>query len=99
MFAFANGGVPNAGVFGEAGPEAIMPLGRDGQGRLGVRVAANDNGSGGSTSIVMHNTIQVPPGAKESDGAEFARGFTREMKRQIPDFLKAHNCNPSRRYG
>lgn len=47
MFAFAKG----AGVFAEAGPEAIMPLGRDSQGRLGVRTTAanqnqaNDNGS------------------------------------------------------
>jgi lambda family phage tail tape measure protein len=31
LFAFANGG-----IMGEAGPEAIMPLRRDSQGRLGV---------------------------------------------------------------
>ena len=37
VFAFAKG----AGVFGEAGPEAIMPLTRDAKGRLGVR-ASND---------------------------------------------------------
>ena len=34
LFPMANGGV---GLAGEAGTEAIMPLGRDGQGRLGVR--------------------------------------------------------------
>jgi hypothetical protein len=33
-----------AGLMGEAGPEAIMPLARDSSGRLGVR--ANDNQSG-----------------------------------------------------
>lgn len=32
-----------AGVMGEAGPEAVMPLARDSRGRLGVRTA-NDNG-------------------------------------------------------
>ncbi|CAN5651784.1 hypothetical protein BH10PSE18_BH10PSE18_15290 [soil metagenome] len=36
MFAFAKG----AGVFGEAGPEAIMPLRRGPDGRLGVAAAA-----------------------------------------------------------
>ena len=35
-FMFANGGVPNLGVFGEAGAEAIMPLTRIG-GDLGVK--------------------------------------------------------------
>jgi hypothetical protein len=43
---FARGGLPDLvsratyapmALFGEAGPEAIMPLGRDGSGRLGVR--------------------------------------------------------------
>lgn len=42
LFAFANG----AGVFGEAGPEAIMPLQRGPDGRLGV--AAHGGGSGAS---------------------------------------------------
>lgn len=51
--AFANGGVVSsptffpmangAGLMGEAGPEAVMPLTRDSQGRLGVR-----SGAGGS---------------------------------------------------
>jgi hypothetical protein len=36
------------GVMGEAGPEAIMPLGRDAMGRLGVRAAnAGRGGAGG----------------------------------------------------
>lgn len=37
LFAFAQGGVPNMGVFGEAGSEAIMPLTRTPDGDLGVR--------------------------------------------------------------
>jgi lambda family phage tail tape measure protein len=40
LFPMANG----MGLMGEAGPEAVMPLTRDSQGRLGVR--ANDNRSG-----------------------------------------------------
>ncbi|WP_205927071.1 phage tail length tape measure family protein [Rhizobium sp. P32RR-XVIII] len=50
MFAFAKG----TGLMGEAGPEAIMPLKRDGSGRLGV--AVNDNkGGGGKVEINIIN--------------------------------------------
>lgn len=45
VFPMARGGV---GVMGEAGPEAIMPLGRDQQGRLGVR------GNGGGVTINVY---------------------------------------------
>lgn len=47
LFPFANG----IGLMGEAGPEAIMPLRRDSQGRLGVS-AANQNGAGTTVQIV-----------------------------------------------
>lgn len=58
MVPFAQGGIvrrPTAftfgggrlGVMGEAGPEAIMPLGRDSMGRLGVR--------GGGVTVNVHN--------------------------------------------
>lgn len=36
FFKFANGGAMSAGVMGEAGPEAIMPLKRGADGKLGV---------------------------------------------------------------
>ncbi|WP_432593425.1 phage tail tape measure protein [Stenotrophomonas maltophilia] len=52
LFAFAKG----AGVFGEAGPEAIMPLRRGPDGRLGV--AAHGAGSGASqvsVSVVVNS--------------------------------------------
>lgn len=41
-FAFAKG----AGLMGEAGPEAIMPLTRAADGSLGVRAIGNVNGGG-----------------------------------------------------
>ena len=48
IFPFANG----AGLMGEAGPEAIMPLKRDGSGRLGVSVnGAVSRGSGEQVSV------------------------------------------------
>ena len=43
FFAFARG----AGVFGEAGPEAIMPLTRTSDGSLGVRAVNSKSGNGG----------------------------------------------------
>ncbi|EBX0279805.1 phage tail tape measure protein [Salmonella enterica subsp. enterica serovar Oranienburg] len=44
LFAFAKG----AGVFGEAGPEAIMPLAKTSDGTLGVRALGNSGSSGGA---------------------------------------------------
>jgi lambda family phage tail tape measure protein len=54
---FADGGIVNSptlfpmrggtGLMGEAGPEAIMPLSRGADGRLGVR-------GGGNTSVTVH---------------------------------------------
>ena len=65
---FAGGGIVNSpvlfplrggtGLIGEAGPEAIMPLARGADGRLGVR------GGGGGTSITVN--ISTP------DAASFA---------------------------
>lgn len=49
MFAFAKG----AGVMGEAGPEAIMPLRRGADGSLGV--VASGAGSGGNVSVQVIN--------------------------------------------
>ncbi|WP_024559096.1 phage tail tape measure protein [Franconibacter pulveris 1160] len=58
MFAFAKG----AGLMGEAGPEAIMPLKRGSDGSLGVRVAGLDKiagggQTGGSPPITQHITV------------------------------------------
>ncbi len=52
-FAFAKG----AGLMGEAGPEAIMPLARDSSGRLGVSLNGSSNSSqptpGGTSEVVI----------------------------------------------
>jgi lambda family phage tail tape measure protein len=58
LFKFADGGAMRTGVMGEAGPEAIMPLSRGSDGRLGVD--ANGlreamSASGGSSSTPMLN--------------------------------------------
>ena len=48
LFKFASGGAMQTGVMGEAGPEAIMPLKRGADGKLGVA------GGGGGTSVVVN---------------------------------------------
>lgn len=46
-----------AGLMGEAGPEAIMPLARTSTGDLGVRVAGSGrNNSGPTVNITIHNS-------------------------------------------
>lgn len=53
MFAFAKG----AGLMGEAGPEAIMPLTRSADGSLGVRAVGS--GSGGGASAAPQVNINI----------------------------------------
>jgi lambda family phage tail tape measure protein len=77
VFAFAKG----AGVFGEAGPEAIMPLKRGPDGSLGVRASLpNWQGQpqqGGSiniyTSITLSDSSGSPQDMREGDGDATAR--------------------------
>ncbi|MEJ0747818.1 phage tail tape measure protein, partial [Klebsiella pneumoniae] len=54
FFAFAKG----AGVFGEAGPEAIMPLTRAGDGSLGVRAVGGGQNAGASEGPKVYITIE-----------------------------------------
>lgn len=76
LFSFANG----IGQFAEAGPEAIMPLGRDGHGRLGVRVA-NENSqapaaASGGVRVEVHNYSGQPvkeERTRDANGVEVTR--------------------------
>ena len=49
MFAYANGGSGRFGLMGEAGPEAIMPLRRGANGKLGV-----ESSGGGVGNVVVN---------------------------------------------
>lgn len=60
-FAFAKG----AGVFAEAGPEAIMPLKRGADGSLGVRAVGG--GSGGN--IVINSVVNVSGDSSQSQAS------------------------------
>lgn len=65
VFAFAKG----AGVFGEAGPEAIMPLARTSSGDLGVQVAG-----GGSGGIVLNLNVMGAEGEPSVSANESSPG-------------------------
>lgn len=54
LFAFAQG----AGVFGEAGPEAIMPLTRASDGSLGVRSVGGGGSQSSGSAPVVYITIE-----------------------------------------
>lgn len=66
VLAFAGGGVVNsptlfpmargAGLMGEAGPEAVLPLKRGADGKLGVGAG----GGGGGTTVVVNDMRQAP---------------------------------------
>jgi phage-related minor tail protein len=84
--AFARGGVVDGpthfpmrggvGLMGEAGPEAIMPLARGADGRLGVRGGA----AGGAVSVTMNITTPDAEGFRRSQSqvaAEMSRAIQR----------------------
>ncbi|QHI99366.1 phage tail tape measure protein [Xylophilus rhododendri] len=75
LFPFAKGAA--IGVAGEAGPEAIMPLRRGADGRLGVSTA-----SGGTGAVVVNNYAGVQVQAKRQqrdDGSAFTEILIREV--------------------
>lgn len=82
---FADGGVVSSathfgmrggmGVMGEAGPEAIMPLARGPDGKLGVRAG---NGGGSSPTIVMNISTPDAAGFQRSRG-QIAAQMTRAL--------------------
>ena len=95
---FASGGVIDGptmfkmrgglGLMGEAGPEAIMPLTRGPDGKLGVRAA----GGGGGQAINMPITID----ARGADPSVLPRmhQMMGQLRSEIPGLIKGHNANP-----
>lgn len=87
---------------GEEGPEILrLPQGAQiTPHRQSMAMAANGNQSNDNAPVInITNNMQVMPGATEDDGAAFARGVTRELKRQLPDAILAHERNNLRRAG
>ena len=69
LFRFADG----VGMMGEAGEEAIMPLARDSQGRLGVRYEGREAPQRRGDSRVTTNNISVKVSVPNGDPAEIRR--------------------------
>ncbi|AMG39986.1 phage tail tape measure protein [Achromobacter xylosoxidans] len=74
VFQFAKG----AGVFAEAGPEAIMPLRRGPDGRLGVQAHGGGEGGAGPTSIQVNVYVQSD-GNSKTEGPQGLEQFGREI--------------------
>jgi hypothetical protein len=95
---FANGGVVNSptmfghstgvGVMGEAGPEAIMPLKRGANGKLGVQV----DGNAGNVTVVQNFNIAA-------NGDESVRRIVRQETPRIAEQAKAAVVDAKRRGG
>ncbi|EOB0297917.1 phage tail tape measure protein, partial [Escherichia coli] len=84
-FAFAKG----AGLMGEAGPEAIMPLTRAADGSLGVRAIGNVNSGGGFVySPVYHISIQNQGSNGEID-ARSARGLVDLIDSRVVSIMQS----------
>jgi len=86
---FASGGIVSGpvtfpmrggtGLMGEAGPEAIMPLARGADGKLGVR----SGGGGGNVSVVMNISTPDAEGFRRSQGqiaAQMSRALGRGQR-------------------
>ena len=82
LFKFAQG----AGLMGEAGPEAIMPLKRDSNGNLGVRAG----GGGGSVDVVVNNYGNQQATTKETTDS---RG-NRKIEVIIGDMVASEVARP-----
>lgn len=81
------------GVFAEAGPEAIMPLAKDGAGRLGVR--AQGGGGGNQTSIGDVNVTVMDGKATTSTqgGDALGRAYGNVINTAIQDGI-TKACQP-----
>lgn len=84
-FAFAKG----AGLMGEAGPEAIMPLTRAADGSLGGRAIGNVSGGGGFVySPVYHISIQNKGSNGEID-TQSARGLVDLIDSRVVSIMQS----------
>jgi len=97
--AFANGGVVGGptyfpmsggktGLMGEAGPEAIMPLKRGANGKLGVEV------QGGAGTVVVNNNFTV-----QANGDESVKRIVQQQIPRIAEATKAAVVDSKRRGG
>jgi len=80
-FKFASGGSFKSGLMGEAGPEAILPLKRGSDGKLGVSMNGSDGTGAGSTVV----NITVNQGGNE----EKSSTGTNDEGKKLANMIKA----------
>ncbi|WP_407218579.1 phage tail tape measure protein [Enterobacter hormaechei] len=89
LFAFAKG----AGVFGEAGPEAIMPLTRAPNGDLAVRAVGMPQVSGGAPSVNFGD-INIQGGSPQASSQGTAGAAGRQLKDAITGVINEQASMP-----
>ena len=89
IFAFAKG----AGVFGEAGPEAIMPLTRAPNGDLAVRAVGMPQVSGGAPSVNFGD-INIQGGSPQAASQGTAGAAGRQLKDAITGVINEQASTP-----
>ena len=89
LFAFAKG----AGVFAEAGPEAIMPLTRAADGSLGVRAVGTPQVSGGVPSVNFGD-INIQGGSPQAASQGTASAAGRQLKDAITGVINEQASMP-----
>jgi phage-related minor tail protein len=90
-FGMANGGT---GVMGEAGPEAIMPLTRGADGKLGVR-----SQGGGGQAAANNNTYNLSVSIGSVDSAERQAELLKALDQQMRATAKQTMANEMRQGG
>lgn len=83
-FKFASGGSFRNGVMGEAGPEAIMPLKRGADGRLGVTVSG---GQGGDNTVVNITVNQNGENQSSTGTNNDARMLANKIKSVVMEVI------------
>jgi lambda family phage tail tape measure protein len=80
LFKFASGGTMRTGLMGEAGPEAIMPLRRGRDGKLGVA------GSGGGGNVTVNVSVDASGSKVQGDSSQ-GEQLGRAVSRAVQDEL------------
>jgi phage-related minor tail protein len=80
-----------SGVMGEAGPEAIMPLSRGSDGKLGVKASGGDNNSG---DVNIYQTFSFA-----ANGDDSVKKLIQQAAPEIAKMTKVSMINDRRRGG
>lgn len=83
LFQFGQGGSLATGVLGEAGPEAVMPLARGANGKLGVR--AQGMGGGG---VTINQVFNFAAGNNRNELAAWGQGIKQQTLMAVAEAQK-----------